>query len=568
MLSKRFISVLAGLLLSSVANAADGKAPEDSLFSQLNNDNFDSFIQDNRVVVAEFYAPWCVHSQKIIDRLVAASENLEVQDVTFAQVDCVAHKDLCERFDIDVYPTMKVFKNHNLTDFVNFTGPTSINAITATILMLDPAPVKIVQSEPVLQNLLEKSDKPVVVDNSNGFNKTFYEIAEEHKDAFTFVSYNKTEESNFIVYVNRNLAENVQPEIVEIVNRDSIEKFINDKDSFIRWVKKETLPTYGLLTSSNYATYVDVGIPLAYYMYNNETDAKENIPFFKELGDKYRGKISFVGLDGTKFDLPRKNLELKEQYPLFAIHDISKNRKYPLAQMDQDEYEKLTEPLQLDKDAITSLVEQFVNKTAIPILRSEEVPTQDSVIYKLVGSTHDQIVLDEEKDVLVMYYAPWCNISSSLAPLFERTAKILYEDESIKQKLLVAKIDSFNNDVISIDIEGFPTVALFPAGKDAKPIIHTGGKSIESLMAFVSEHSKNQINGKEIFENYKNRILAQQAEEKRQEEKQQQIVEEEQKRVEEAQRKIAEEEQKTREEEAKIKFAEAQKQENAVHDEL
>ena len=44
-----------------------------------------------------------------------------------------------------------------------------------------------------------------------------------------------------------------------------------------------------------------------------------------------------------------------------------------------------------------------------PEFRSEEVPlTQDKPVLKVVGKTFEKIVLDETKDVLVKFYAPWC----------------------------------------------------------------------------------------------------------------------------------------------------------------
>lgn len=42
-------------------------------------------------------------------------------------------------------------------------------------------------------------------------------------------------------------------------------------------------------------------------------------------------------------------------------------------------------------------------------MKSEEVPaTNDAPVKVIVGKTFNEIAMDETKDVLVEFYAPWC----------------------------------------------------------------------------------------------------------------------------------------------------------------
>lgn len=59
-------------------------------------------------------------------------------------------------------------------------------------------------------------------------------------------------------------------------------------------------------------------------------------------------------------------------------------------------------------------------------MKSEEIPADNSAPVKVVvGKQFDEIVLDETKDVLVEFYAPWCGHCKALEPKYDELAKKL-----------------------------------------------------------------------------------------------------------------------------------------------
>ena len=56
--------------------------------------------------------------------------------------------------------------------------------------------------------------------------------------------------------------------------------------------------------------------------------------------------------------------------------------------------------------------------------KSDPIPeTNDEPVKVVVAKQFDELVKDATKDVLVMYYAPWCGHCKKLKPVFDELAK-------------------------------------------------------------------------------------------------------------------------------------------------
>ena len=107
---------------------------------------------------------------------------------------------------------------------------------------------------------------------------------------------------------------------------------------------------------------------------------------------------------------------------------------------------------------MASFVERVKSGKVQQFLKSAEVPEpNDAPVRILVGKTFNEEVLESEKEVLVKFYAPWCGHCKTLAPHYDEAAQRLSNNPNI----LIAKVDSTENEVANLDIQGFPTLKWF-----------------------------------------------------------------------------------------------------------
>lgn len=120
-------------------------------------------------------------------------------------------------------------------------------------------------------------------------------------------------------------------------------------------------------------------------------------------------------------------------------------------------------------------------------MKSAPIPEpSDEPVRVLVGKNFKEVVLDSDKEVLVEFYAPWCGHCKNLAPHYDAAAKALANNPNI----IIAKVDSTENEVAGVDIQGFPTLKWWGKDKSAEPVEFNGGRDAEGILSWIKDHTE------------------------------------------------------------------------------
>ncbi|KAH8890989.1 protein disulfide-isomerase precursor [Thozetella sp. PMI_491] len=455
-----------GLLAAAAAVSA-------SDVEQLKKDTFDDFIKANDIVLAEFFAPWCGHCKALAPEYEEAATTLKEKDIKLVKVDCTEEADLCGQYGVEGYPTLKVFRG--LDNITPYKGQRKAGAITSYMIKQSLPAVSLLTKDTVED--FKKADKVVVVAYfdaaDKASNETFGEVAEKLRDNFPFGA---TSDASLAE------AEGVTaPAIVVYKEFDEgkstfSEKF--DAEAIEKFVKTAATPLIGEVGPETYSDYMSAGIPLAYIFAETAEERKELSDVLKPIAEAHRGAINFATIDAKAFGAHAGNLNLKaDKFPAFAIQETVKNQKFPF---DQEK--------EITHDAIKAFVDDFVSGKVDPSIKSEPIPETQEGVTIVVAKNYNDIVLDDTKDVLIEFYAPWCGHCKALAPKYDELAA-LYAGSEFKDKVVIAKVDATANDVPD-EIQGFPTIKLYPAGDKKNPATYSGSRTVEDLIKFIAESGK------------------------------------------------------------------------------
>ncbi|XP_058755958.1 probable protein disulfide-isomerase A6 [Vicia villosa] len=141
------------------------------------------------------------------------------------------------------------------------------------------------------------------------------------------------------------------------------------------------------------------------------------------------------------------------------------------------------EPKKFEGPRTAESLAEFINTEAGTNVKIAAAP---SSVVVLTPETFNEVVLDETKDVLVEFYAPWCGHCKSLAPIYEKVALAFKTEDDV----VIANLDAdkYRDLAEKYEVSGFPTLKFFPKGNKAGED-YGGGRDLDDFVAFINEKS-------------------------------------------------------------------------------
>ena len=197
-----------------------------------------------------------------------------------------------------------------------------------------------------------------------------------------------------------------------------------------------------------------------------------------KLAKEYQSKITFAMSDYAVYAkelLDKFGVDQNDQMQAIIINN---GKKYVMP---------LETGTKMSFELLTEFVKDFFDGKINRFLKSEPVPVgENGPVKQVVGSTFEEIVMEDGKDVLIEFYAPWCGHCKSLVPKYDELGVKLENNSNV----VIAKIDAVANDFPdTFPVEGYPTLYWVPAGGKNDPIRYEGGREVTDFLSYIEEHA-------------------------------------------------------------------------------
>lgn len=458
-------------------------AAEEEAVITLTESNFDEVVNAADLILVEFYAPWCGHCKNLAPAYEKAAQTLQKHDppIPLAKVDATEHEALGSRFGVTGYPTLKVFRKGKPTEYK---GPRDAPGIVRYMdKQSGSASKKLTTVEEVDKFINNKNEDVVLVaffDSETGLLSTFRSLADKLREEFQFAEVLTPSVSEHFKHKNKVVAFKKFDE--KVVEYDGA----NNLAELEKFLQKHSIAVAGELTANNRKRYHERGLPLVtvYFTVDHDKNVKRTNYYLRRLekvAADYKDKVLFAIADKELLEAEAFGVTGDEK-EVVGLQDPVKqlNYKYP--------YDIF------NVENVKQFVDDYLAGKIKAHIKSEPVPeTNDGPVKVAVGENFHQLVFENDKDVFIEFYAPWCGHCKSLAPKWDELGKRVKGVES----LVIAKIDATANDYPrdKFAVNGFPSIFL----KTAKGAIkkYDGSRETKDFISWLEKNVSHKFELKE-----------------------------------------------------------------------
>uniref|UniRef100_A0A1B0C038 Protein disulfide-isomerase n=1 Tax=Glossina palpalis gambiensis TaxID=67801 RepID=A0A1B0C038_9MUSC len=450
---------------------------------ELTDDNFSTTLSERDTTLVMFYAPWCGHCKRLKPEYSKAAELVRDDDpkISLAKVDCTeAGKEICNKYSVTGYPTLKIFKGSELSQ--DYNGPREANGIVKYMrAQVGPASKHLIEIDEYEKFLSAKETTlfGYFVSSDSKLAKLFLKFADKNREKYRFGHTTNTDVLDKVGHFD----------VIVLIRAPHLtNKF---EESVIKF-EGETEPDLSSFIKDNYHGLVghrtqenlrDFQNPLitAYFTVDYVKNTKGTNYWrnrILKVAYQYVDKLNFAisAKDDFQHELNEYGYDFVGDKPVILARD-EKNLKYAMKE-------------EFSVENLSNFAHKLLKGELEPYVKSEPIPENNDAHVKVaVAKNFDEVVLNNGKDTLIEFYAPWCGHCKKLAPIYDELAEKLQNEE-----IAIVKMDATANDVPpDFNVRGFPTIFWLPKDDKEKPVSYGEGRELDDFIKFIAKHATNEL---------------------------------------------------------------------------
>lgn len=415
--------------------------------------NFQKALDENTLLLVDFYAPWCGHCKELAPKFAEAASILKAKNspIKLAKIDSTSHAQVARRYGIadKVHPILKFFRSQHAIDYkgettseaiVNWVERKSAPALTQLPTLEDVQEFVVKHEIAIIgffrdQRSWAVNNLVAVAENMDGFGfefgitsdrEVFDNYGVKNDDLVMFKAFDDGR-TDFKGKRGWNVEE-----ITEYIIKNSMPLLVEFNPKFAPRVLSSEKGTLYVIVSSNSEEY------------SNLKEIATNIA--KDWKNKLTVVLLDVEIEGNKDFLAR--LGVKEDQLPTARFAYTLRQKYSPPTNDLSEVK------------LRAFIQEVQSGKIRPnkYTKTQEIPGDWNTgpIITLVGKNfHD--VITSNKKTFVFFYTDTCKTCLDIEPVWEQLA----EDFKGRPEIQIAKMDASENDVDEVEVTEFPTMLFF-----------------------------------------------------------------------------------------------------------
>jgi protein disulfide-isomerase A1 len=227
-----------------------------------------------------------------------------------------------------------------------------------------------------------------------------------------------------------------------------------------------------------------LGLPIGYIFVPDSENGQSLVEMLRPYFQQHRSKMLFTIGNTSQLEDIAEDLHLQptQGSAAFAIRDTTKYLRYPMNEVHGEFV-----------DSVQDFVSQFFAGRLKPTIKSEPVPPEtDEALVKVVGSTYDDLVIQNNRDVLLVYCVVPCGPCEELKPDLQGLARLYQSSTKLSELVTIGIIDYDLNDIPEREIRAFPTIKLFPAANKSHPVLYLDDRGWENLADFIRDNGSHK----------------------------------------------------------------------------